>query len=105
MTSSAAEVGAAARGNGGRSTRSARLRRLWYVLLLIEVVAVLVPSIYARITPKLFGFPFFYWYQLLWIFISMILTGIVYLFTTDRGTGSRPASDGHAQPTSNRQAK
>jgi hypothetical protein len=60
---------------------------LWYVLLVVEVVAVLIPSIYGRITPKLFGFPFFYWYQLLWIFISMILTGIVYLATTRRGAG------------------
>jgi hypothetical protein len=72
---------------------AAGLRRLWYVLLLIEVVAVLVPSIYGRITPKLFGIPFFYWYQLLWIFISMILTAFVYLVTTDRGTRSHPGRD------------
>jgi hypothetical protein len=79
------EVGVRTGGPGRRPSRS--LRRLWYVLLVVEVVAVLIPSIYGRITPKLFGFPFFYWYQLLWIFISMILTGIVYLATTRRGAG------------------
>jgi hypothetical protein len=37
------------------------------VLLLIPCVALLwVPS-YTRVTPRLFGFPFFYWYQLAWV--------------------------------------
>jgi hypothetical protein len=63
-----------------------------YLLLFIEVFAVLIPSIYARITPKAFGIPFFYWYQMLWIFISMILTGLVYAFTTERKPSDEPAA-------------
>jgi hypothetical protein len=31
------------------------------------------------LTPELFGFPFFYWYQLLWVLISAVLAGIVYI--------------------------
>jgi hypothetical protein len=37
------------------------------LLLLAPVVALLwVPS-YTRVDPRLFGFPFFYWYQLAWV--------------------------------------
>jgi len=36
-------------------------------------------TLYNRINPKLGGFPFFYWYQMLWIFLTAILTSIVYL--------------------------
>ena len=64
--------------------RSSPLRRLWYVLLLLQFPAVLVPSFYARATPQLWGFPFFYWYQLLWVIIGAVLTGVVYVFTRER---------------------
>jgi hypothetical protein len=36
-----------------------------------------VPS-YNRLEPSWGGMPFFYWYQLVWVFISAILTAIVY---------------------------
>jgi uncharacterized membrane protein len=65
-----------------RQYRSRVRRRLWYTLLLVEFVAVLVPSFYARATPKLYGVPFFYWYQFAWIIGSAILTAIVYKATT-----------------------
>ncbi len=39
------------------------------VLLLIPIVALLWVGSYARETPKLGGFPFFFWYQFLWVFI------------------------------------
>jgi len=74
-----------------------RLRHLWYVLLLIEVLGVIIPSIYTRIAPKLFGFPFFYWYQLAWIIVSVILTGIVYLATVVRAPGGDNHADGGVQ--------
>jgi hypothetical protein len=50
----------------------------WYLLLLPPFVALLFPF-YLRTDPTLFGFPFFYWYQLMWVFITGILTWIVYL--------------------------
>jgi hypothetical protein len=54
-------------------------RRHWLrVLFILPFIAMLwVPS-YNRLTPELFGFPFFYWYQLLWVVISAVLAGIVY---------------------------
>jgi len=39
------------------------------VLLVIPIVALLWVSSYARETPRLWGFPFFFWYQFIWVFI------------------------------------
>jgi hypothetical protein len=53
--------------------------KMWhYALLLIPYVALLIPQIYSRNAPELFGFPFFYWYQFAWVILSAALTGIVY---------------------------
>lgn len=71
----------------GRSGGRAGLRGLVYALLLGESIVILVPSIYGRAAPKLFGFPFFYWFQLLWIIVGMLVTGIAYLLweASERG--------------------
>lgn len=47
-------------------------------LLLIPVVAMLWVSSYNRIEPALAGFPFFYWYQLMWVLLSAVIIGIVH---------------------------
>jgi hypothetical protein len=54
---------------------------LW--LLLIPNLIVWVPF-YNRIEPQLFGFPFFYWFQLAWIFVSMVITAAIYFATEAR---------------------
>ncbi len=48
------------------------------VLLVLPLVAMLWVSSYNRIDPALFGVPFFYWYQLLWVLLSAGVIGIVY---------------------------
>jgi len=50
---------------------------LW-VLLLIPYVALLWLPFYNHRMPALFGFPFFYWYQLLWVPITSLLLYVVY---------------------------
>jgi hypothetical protein len=35
-------------------------------------------GIYNRVNPEVGGWPFFYWYQLLWIFIAAAITMTVY---------------------------
>jgi uncharacterized protein DUF3311 len=55
---------------------------LWYWLLILPAIGLLFPGVYARATPALFGFPFFYWYQLLWVLIAAAITGMVYLLTS-----------------------
>jgi len=38
----------------------------WYLLFLVQFVAVLWPPFYNSAEPYWMGVPFFYWYQLLW---------------------------------------
>ena len=49
------------------------------ILLAIPVLALVLVPIYARKGPELWGFPFFYWYQLLWVFLAAALCGTSYL--------------------------
>nr|WP_238355509.1 DUF3311 domain-containing protein [Kribbella sandramycini] len=48
------------------------------VLLAATVIAPLIVSTYAKAEPRLWGFPFFYWYQLLWVVLSVFTVGIAY---------------------------
>ena len=50
---------------------------------------------YAKIEPKLFGFPFFFWYQFLWVFLCSALTWTAYRLTLSaRGlTGHKVGED------------
>jgi hypothetical protein len=52
--------------------------RLIFLLLLLPFVGLLWVSSYNKTEPALWGFPFFYWYQLLWVPITVILLWIVY---------------------------
>jgi hypothetical protein len=49
------------------------------VLLAIPIAALAAVPVYSRTTPELWGFPFFYWYQILWILITPILTYTAYV--------------------------
>ena len=89
------------RRGGSTGTRGARvLRWIAYALLLGEVLVILVPSVYGRATPKLFGIPFFYWFQLMWIIVAMFVTGIAYLLLerTDAVADRRARSDTGGAP-------
>lgn len=50
----------------------------WSLLLLLPYIALLWVPFYATTQPKLWGFPFFYWYQFLWVPLSALLIGWVY---------------------------
>ena len=54
-------------------------RRLWLLLLTLPYLGLCFPRFYARATPTLFGFPFFYWYQFLWVILTSALLCLVYL--------------------------
>jgi Protein of unknown function (DUF3311) len=55
----------------------------WYLLLVVQFVAVLWPPFFNKLEPYWIGLPFFYWYQLLWIVIGAVLTAIVYFATEE----------------------
>jgi len=54
-------------------------------LLLVGIITPLLVSTYDQVEPRLFGFPFFYWYQLLWVFIAAGICGLsFYLLKRER---------------------
>jgi hypothetical protein len=55
--------------------------RSWYWLFAIPFVFTLLPWIYNTNDPELFGIPFFYWYQMAWVPITVVLTILVYMKT------------------------
>ena len=44
------------------------------LLLAIPLIGLAVVPLYSRTSPTLLGFPFFYWYQLMWVLITPVLT-------------------------------
>lgn len=77
----------ASNGSGGwkinQQTEKRSAWSWWYLLLLVQFVFLLwVPS-YNSVEPSWAGVPFFYWYQMLWVIISGVLTAIVYFATND----------------------
>jgi membrane protein implicated in regulation of membrane protease activity len=48
------------------------------VLLLLPIVALMWVGSYSRVEPKLGGFPFFFWYQFLWVFLCSACTYAAY---------------------------
>jgi len=56
----------------------ARTRGRWKLLLVLPYLGLCFPAVYARATPTLLGFPFFYWYQFMWVGVCSALMGIVY---------------------------
>jgi hypothetical protein len=56
-------------------------KRAWspiWILLLLPFLGLLIVSVYNKASPDLFGFPFFYWYQLLWVPVTSVLIYVVY---------------------------
>jgi hypothetical protein len=49
-----------------------------WLLLLLPFVGLLWVPFYNMMEPTLFGFPFFYWYQLAWVPVTSVLIFLVY---------------------------
>ena len=63
------------------------------VLLLIPIVALMAVPSYAKTDPELFGFPFFFWYQFLWVFLCSAMTWCAYLLTLPARRDNRRKRD------------
>ncbi len=50
-------------------------------LLLVPFLGLLWVPFYNSAEPSLFGFPFFYWYQLAWVPITSLIIWVVYKAT------------------------
>jgi hypothetical protein len=72
------------------------------ILIAIAIVMPLIVPLYAFAEPTFWGMPFFYWYQLLWVFIAAGLLGIAYLIMRKEDRRRRAVVRGRAgTPTSN----
>jgi hypothetical protein len=57
--------------------------RAWYLLLLIPMIGTLIPPIYNTKDPTLIGIPFFYWYLMAWVPVTVVCLAIVSRFTDE----------------------
>jgi hypothetical protein len=65
------------------------------VLLIVAIMGTLWVPIYARSGPELGPFPFFYWYQLIWVPMTGLLCWICYLLLkTKPAPGAGPGNNG-----------
>jgi len=65
----------------GRSARPGHNRehsKGWYWLFVLPLVFTLLPMIYNSADPEFIGIPFFYWYQMAWVPITVALMVIAY---------------------------
>ncbi|HEU5417123.1 MAG TPA: DUF3311 domain-containing protein [Streptosporangiaceae bacterium] len=79
----------------GRTRNTTAIWAVVTLLLLVGIVGTLIVPLYARATPALGGFPFFYWYQLVWIPLVAILATLAYLLTrraTRPRSGQQPGA-------------
>jgi uncharacterized membrane protein YhdT len=69
------------------STRVSRAKdhSPWNWLLFIPIVVPLVTLLFNYDSPRLFGFPAFYWLQLAFILVGVSTTTLVYQMTKKRG--------------------
>ncbi|GAC1565956.1 MAG: hypothetical protein NVS3B14_05510 [Ktedonobacteraceae bacterium] len=59
--------------------RTRRKGRSWLLIfLLVPFIALLYPPFYDTANPTFIGIPFLYWYSLLWIIITAIITAVLY---------------------------
>ncbi len=56
----------------------------WYLLFILQVAGCLWVPFYNRVEPTFIGMPFFYWYQLGFVILGAVLTGLVYFMTRRR---------------------
>jgi hypothetical protein len=72
---------------------SAGLLALAGVLLLLPIVALMWVGSYAKVDPRLGPFPFFVWYQLVWVFVCSGCTYTAYRVVV-RARPHRPMTNG-----------
>ncbi|WP_298291142.1 DUF3311 domain-containing protein [Thiomonas sp.] len=58
-----------------------------FILLAIPCVAVLAVPFYNTLEPSVFGMPFFYWWQLIWVPLSGVFIALVFKRVVPPGSG------------------
>jgi Protein of unknown function (DUF3311) len=71
-------------GPAPRSSARAKDHSPWNWLLFVPIVVPLLTPIFNSDSPRLFGFPLFYWLQLAFIVLGVTTTTVVYQMTKKR---------------------
>jgi membrane protein implicated in regulation of membrane protease activity len=77
---------------------SARSTALWVVvgiLLLLAAVPPLLVPVYARLTPTLWGFPFYFWFQFVLVIWAALMTSGAYVIGKEASRRDRAARTGN----------
>ncbi len=77
-------------------------RSPWNWLLLVPIVIPLLVPLYNSMTPKLGGWPLFYWLQLLFVALGVLVTAVVYRMTRRSPAERQAAVDAAARDTAAR---
>ena len=75
---------------------SSRSTALWVVvgvLLVLAAVPPLLVPVYSRLTPSLWGFPFYFWFQFLLVLWAALMTSAAYLVAKEAFRRDRAARD------------
>ena len=81
----------------GSHRDSDRARSRWWALLLaLPFIALLSVPLYNRIEPSIWGIPFFYWYQFLWVILTSLIILVVHaLWPAERAREPGPRGTRH----------
>jgi len=60
------------------------MSQMWWRVLLLVPLLVLVTPLYNSDEPRVWGFPLFYWVQLLFVPLGVLCVAVVYLKAGDR---------------------
>ncbi len=77
-------------------------RSPWNWLLLVPIVVPLLVPLFNRVEPTLFGWPFFYWVQLLFVALGVLTTVVVYRATRRSPADQAAARDAIARDAADR---
>ncbi|KIR60734.1 MULTISPECIES: DUF3311 domain-containing protein [Micromonospora] len=69
----------------GSASSRAKDRSPWNWLLFVPIAVPLIPVFFNADSPRVFGFPRFYWLQLAYILLGVATTTLVYQLTKKRG--------------------
>jgi uncharacterized membrane protein len=61
----------------------------WNLLLVVPLL-ILVTPLFNFDKPRLFGMPFFYWFQLAFVVVGVVCVGVVYAMTRKVGVAAGP---------------
>jgi uncharacterized membrane protein len=77
-------------------------RSPWNWLLVVPIAVPLLVPLFNRVEPTLFGWPFFYWFQLLLVGLGVLTTSIVYRMTRRSRADQQAARDAIARDAGKR---